>query len=220
MRIVTALAALLISAPAWAQVPAPAPMPLPTPQPPAAAPQPQVAPQPKKSRAEREEEAALDRREKTDNLLDRLALTRDGREAKLVEAMIWKQWIESGSPTGDLLLQYGATALNESDVEKAKGVLDALVETTPDFAEGWNKRATLNYYAGHYDNALSDVNAALALEPRHFAALSGRGLVLEAMNRKAEALESYRLALAVYPAMEGLKDKVRDLSLEVLGQPI
>ncbi len=211
MRIATALAALLIATPAWAQVP--------TPQPPAAA-QPQVAPQPEKSRAEREEEAALDRREKTDNLLDRLALTRDGREAKLVEAMIWKQWIESGSPTGDLLLQYGATALNESDVEKAKGVLDALVETTPDFAEGWNKRATLNYYAGRYDNALSDVNAALALEPRHFAALSGRGLVLEALNRKAEALESYRLALAVYPAMDGLKDKVRDLSLEVLGQPI
>lgn len=220
MRIVTALAALLIAAPAWAQVPAPAPMPLPVPQPPSAAPQPQAAPQPEKSRAEREEEAALDRREKTDNLLDRLALTRDGREAKLVEAMIWKQWIESGSPTGDLLLQYGATALNDSDVEKAKGVLDALVETTPDFAEGWNKRATLNYYAGRYDQALSDVNAALALEPRHFAALSGRGLVLEALNRKAEALESYRLALAVYPAMEGLKDKVRDLSLEVLGQPI
>lgn len=214
MRVLTALAALLIALPAWAQTPTPLPAP---PQPPAAEPK---AAAPEKSRAERAEEAALDRREKTDNLLDRLALTRDGREAKLVETMIWKQWIESGSPTGDLLLQYGATALNEDDLEKARALLDALVETTPDFAEGWNKRATLNYYMRRYDQALSDVNAALALEPRHFAALSGRGLVLEALNRKAEALDSYRRALAVYPAMEGLKDKVRDLSLDVLGQPI
>lgn len=213
MRILPALAALLIAVPAWAQTPTP----LPTSPQPAAGPK---AAAPEMSRAERAEEAALDRREKTDNLLDRLALTRDGREAKLVETMIWKQWVESGSPTGDLLLEYGATALNENDAGKARALLDALVETTPEFAEGWNKRATLNYYAGRYDQALSDVNAALALEPRHFAALSGRGLVLEALNRKAEALESYRLALAVYPAMEGLKDKVRDLTLEVQGQPI
>ncbi len=215
MRIVPALAALLIALPAWAQTPTPVPTP---PQPPAAA-EPK-AESPPKSRAERAEEAALDRREKTDNLLDRLALTRDGREAKLVETMIWKQWVESGSPTGDLLLEYGATALNEKDPEKALGLLDALVETNPDFAEGWNKRATLNYYGGRYEQALIDVNKALTLEPRHFAALSGRGLVLEALNRKAEALESYRLALAVYPAMEGLKDKVRELTLEVQGQPI
>lgn len=214
MRIVTALATLVIALPAWAQTPAPLPTP---PQPPIAAPQAETAP---KSRAERAEEAALDRREKTDNLLDRLALTRDAREAKLVETMIWKQWIESGSPTGDLLLEYGATALNDSDPEKASALLDALVETSPDFAEGWNKRATLNYYARRYEQALIDVNKALAIEPRHFAALSGRGLVLEALNRKAEALESYRLALAVYPAMAGLKDKVRDLTLEVQGQPI
>ncbi len=213
MRIVPALAALLIALPAWAQTPAPLPTP---PQPPA---EPKAA-APEKSRAERAEEAALDRREKTDNLLDRLALTRDGREAKLVETMIWKQWVESGSPTGDLLLEYGATALNENDGEKASALLDALVETTPEFAEGWNKRATLNYYARRYEQALSDVNKALAIEPRHFAALSGRGLVLEALNRKAEALESYRLALAVYPSMEGLKDKVKELTLEVEGEPI
>jgi tetratricopeptide (TPR) repeat protein len=215
MRVLTTLAIVLIAVPAWAQTPAPLPTP---PQPPAATEPKAEAPQ--KSRAERAEEAALDRREKTDNLLDRLALTRDAREAKLVETMIWKQWVESGSPTGDLLLEYGATALNEKDPEKALALLDALVETTPDFAEGWNKRATLNYYGGRYEQALIDINKALAIEPRHFAALSGRGLVLEALNRKAEALESYRLALAVYPAMEGLKDKVKELTLEVQGQPI
>jgi tetratricopeptide (TPR) repeat protein len=161
-----------------------------------------------------------DRAERMDALLDRLALTDDAREAKAVETLVWKYWVESGSPTADLLLEHGTAAMSEDEYKKARSLFDAVIDLKPDFAEAWNKRATLNFMVGNDNASLEDIAKVLSLEPRHFGALAGRGMIYERQNKKALALESYRRALAAYPAMAGMKDKIRKLALEVEGQRI
>ena len=74
-----------------------------------------------------------------------------------------------------------------------------MVVIAPDFAEGWNKRATVHYLMGNYDKSLSDVAKTLALEPRHFGALSGRGLIYIELEDEKRALEAFEEALAIHP---------------------
>ena len=88
-----------------------------------------------------------------------------------------------------------------------------IVAIAPGFAEGWNKRATVHYLLGNYDKSLTDIAETLALEPRHFGALSGRGLVYMALEEEELALDSFEAALEVYPLAHGARhnaDALRD----------
>ena len=78
-------------------------------------------------------------------------------------------------------------------------MLDDIVARAPDWAEGWNKRATVLYLMGEYDRSLTDIDRVLALEPRHFGALAGMGLIRIEKGETREALAAFRRALAVNP---------------------
>src|SRR6476646_8072318 len=84
----------------------------------------------------------------------------------------------------------------------AMPILDDIVMRAPDWAEGWNKRATVLYILGEQDRSLADIEHVLALEPRHFGALSGIGLIRIAKGQPREALAAYRRALAVNPFLK------------------
>ena len=120
-------------------------------------------------------------------------------EAQSIEGMIWSIWVQSDDGAVRALMQDGVSALSRGDYPHALGKFEQMVVVAPDFAEGWNKRATVHYLLGNYALSLADIAKTLELEPRHFGALSGRGLVYIALRDEARALKAFDAALAIHP---------------------
>jgi tetratricopeptide (TPR) repeat protein len=155
-----------------------------------------------------------------ESLYDRLAKAQDAKEAGVIAKQIERRWARSGSDTADLLLSRANTAVNLKDHNTALEVFDHIILLKPDWAEAYHRRATLFFSMQDYDGALRDLSMALQKEPRHFAALSGVGLVLQQLDRKKAALAAYKKALELHPNMENLKDIVKRLEPEVDGMKL
>ncbi len=155
-----------------------------------------------------------------DPLFERLLATDDFAEARNIEASIWRIWTEAGDETLDALMVRGIGAMGRRDFDVALESFNAIVETDPDFAEGWNKRATLYYLMGLYDDSVRDVERTLALEPRHFGALSGMGLIFTALDDAKAALAWFEQALAVNPHMPFVELRTRILKEMLDGEKI
>ena len=138
-------------------------------------------------------------------------LRKPGIEADPVEEKIWALWGASDSPTAEVLLAQARTAIEDGAPAEALSILNRLIGANPDFAEAWNKRATLYFMMKKYDDALSDIAKVLDLEPRHFGALAGKGMILERQKKYAAAREAYEAALAVNPTLEQVKAALKDL---------
>lgn len=154
--------------------------------------------------------SAQDRQGQLDALFAQL-LTADDSNWKALEDEIWALWARSGSASMDLLLKRGQDALEAGDLNRAIDHLSALTDHAPNFAEGWNARATAFYMAGELGLSLDDIARTLALEPRHFGALSGLGLILEELGEETRALEAYQHALAIHPHSDDIKSAVARL---------
>ena len=165
-----------------------------------------------------EDEAVL-RRDRLDALFERLAGD-DNPDWLSVQNEIWAQWSQSGSPAMDLLLARAESAMGEGRFELALRFLDDLVRLAPDFAEGWNKRATVYFLLGEYGRSVADIERTLALEPRHFGALSGLGMILERLGDKNGAMRTYRRGLELHPNLPGAADGVERLATEVDGREL
>jgi tetratricopeptide (TPR) repeat protein len=139
---------------------------------------------------------------------------------KRIEREIWAEWSKSGSPSMDLLLERGRAAMQAGDLQAAIEHLTALTDHAPDFAEGWNARATAYFQAGEYGPSIEDIGRTLTLNPRHFGALSGLGMILEQLGDEERALEAYKAALAIHPQLEGIQDTVERLESEAAGQEL
>lgn len=140
-----------------------------------------------------EEEAA-----EADRLLGELA--EPGREDwQRIEAELTRLWSRSGSEAMDLLLRRGTDALEAEDYALAVEHLTALTDHAPEFAEGWNARATAFFMLDEYALAMADVRRTLALNPRHFGALAGAGIMLEQMGEYELALRAMRAAEEINP---------------------
>jgi tetratricopeptide (TPR) repeat protein len=155
-----------------------------------------------------------------DELLGQLSKAQDAALAKRLAAAVQALWRRSGSDTVDLLTARSVEAQRAQKVEVAIKLMDEVVSLRPDYAEGWNRRATLHYMAKDYDEAMIDIRETLALEPRHFVAWLALGRILKESDLEAKALAAFRKALAINPAIEGLKREVDELALKVEGQPI
>jgi len=127
-------------------------------------------------------------------------LAEPGREDwNRVESEINRIWSRSGSPAMDMLLRRGSEAMEAEDHRAAIEHLTALTDHAPDFAEGWNARATAFYVSGEYALAIADIERVLALEPRHFGAISGLAIMLEEMGENALALGALRMVHEINP---------------------
>jgi tetratricopeptide (TPR) repeat protein len=153
-------------------------------------------------------------------LFEKLVSARTPDDARTIEEAIWDRWNRSGSISVDLLLDRGLEALAEGDYDRALGFLDEVVDLAPGFPEGWNKRATVYFLLDDYASALGDIEATLALEPRHFGAIGGLALILEELGDKEGALDAYRRVLGVYPWLEGAKESESRLTVEIEGRGI
>ncbi len=157
--------------------------------------------------------------EELDGLFDKL-LTADQAAAERIEQDIWREWSKSGSAAMDLLLLRGRDAMAMGDTSQAIEHLTALIDHAPDFAEGWNARATAYYQAGEYGPSIEDIAHTLTLNPRHFGALSGLGMIFEELGKTDKALEVYRAALAIHPHLGGVLESVARLEAEAAGQEL
>ncbi|WP_395687275.1 tetratricopeptide repeat protein [Aestuariivirga sp.] len=125
-----------------------------------------------------------------------------------VEQQIWQLWNSSDSPTAEALLQQSERAIAAQAPVEALAILDRLTGAYPDFAEAWNKRATLYFILDRYDASLRDIEKVLDLEPRHFGALTGKGMILMRQKKYAEARAAYEEALAVNPTLQGAEEAI------------
>ena len=140
-----------------------------------------------------------------DELFEQLGATKSPQEAQPLESAIWHIWILNDDGAVKDLMEEGLRAMQAQDYTRALRYFDQMVTIAPEFAEGWNKRATVYYLIDDYENSLADIDRTLALEPRHFGALSGQGLVYAALDKKQEALHAFESALSVHPNMIGAK---------------
>lgn len=155
-----------------------------------------------------------------DTLFSQLKGSPDAPAANGVEQSIWEIWHESGDRTIDGILADGLRAMASRDHLGALEAFDRIVMLAPGFAEGWNKRATVHYLMGNYAASAADIEKTLVLEPRHFGALSGLGLVKLALGDEAAALEAFEAALAVHPRLPGADTHIRALREKLKGRPI
>ncbi|WP_394688010.1 hypothetical protein [Hoeflea sp.] len=152
-----------------------------------------------------------------DGLFSELKRERDANQAKRISERIWARWRDSGSATTNLLLQWADKAMADKKNSLALDLLDQVVVLMPDFAEGWNRRATLHYAMGNHSKSMADINRVLALEPRHFGAMAGMAAILDASGNDALALRAWEQMLEVYPANRQAQTKVGELADKLAG---
>ena len=156
------------------------------------------------------EAAPADDAAKLDELFVELA--EEGRDDwERIEGEINRIWSKSGSPAMDLLLRRGNEALEAEDYATALDHFSALTDHAPDFAEGWNARATTFYLLGEYSLAIADVERVLAINPRHFGALSGLAFMFEAMGESELALEALHAVQKLNPNRPNINEAVTRL---------
>ncbi|HYG86176.1 MAG TPA: tetratricopeptide repeat protein [Azospirillum sp.] len=164
--------------------------------------------------------SALQDDARLDDLFRQLLSAPSDETAETVEDQIWTIWLEHPGREVLTLMQAGVQLLHKDDFKTALDLFDRIVAMAPDYAEGWNKRANAHYLLGNYPAAVADIRRTLALEPRHFAALAGLGLIYLSVEEPAGALKAFEGALAINPHMEGVREQVSKLRQELAGSPL
>ncbi len=138
---------------------------------------------------------------------------------KIAEDAIWKVWGRSGNATHDRLFRVGVEEMHSGELSRALGSFTTLIQVAPEFAEAWNKRATLYFMLGENDLSIADCEEVLSREPNHFGALSGYGLLMLRQGNYRRALEYFEQALTANPNMPGVQRNIDMITerLEELG---
>ena len=159
-------------------------------------------------------------RELLDDLFGRLKASTNAIEAAAIEGLIWKVWIHRGVAEVDQNMTLGIAAMGEGDFEGSLSYFDRVVRGDPGFAEGWNKRATVHFLMGNFDSSVADIRKTLTLEPRHFGALSGMGLIYDALGNSAAAVKVWEKALQINPHMASIRHRIEEIRADSKGNPI
>ena len=155
-----------------------------------------------------------------DRLFAVLQTTEDDERVRAAEALIWSIWIESEDATVAALMQRGIVAMSRRQLRRALDIFDDMVGQAPEFAEGWNKRATVHYLMGNLEESVADVEVTLDLEPRHFGALSGLGQIELIRGDEPAALAAFESALEVHPHLAGAKNMADALEEKLFGKDL
>jgi tetratricopeptide (TPR) repeat protein len=199
------VAAILAGAPVWAAAPSTAPEANPDGQ---APPVKQDEPPPKTPAEERAD------------LYARLAASKDADETAGIITRLLHSYSESGSDTADLLLRRARQAIGIEQYSDALKILDATIALLPDWAEGWNARATARYLDDDYNGSMADIAQTLKREPKHLGALMGMATILEARGKREEALKVYERALAIAPHWRNAEEAADKLKAALAGSEL
>ena len=153
-----------------------------------------------------------DRDIRLNQLFEHLKKSNNASLAFEIEMKIWNIW--STHPTHDSLTQSlakGSGLISKGELEAAYKIFSTIIESAPDWAEGWNKRATVLYLMGRYQESLKDIDEVLKRESRHFGALSGQGLVQTELKNYEKAIKSYQAVQKIYPSIRAAKVMIPQL---------
>jgi tetratricopeptide (TPR) repeat protein len=140
-------------------------------------------------------------------------------EAQPLEAAIWKRWSETQDDDARFPFSRGLESLEEQEFKEALRYFTEAARRAPNFAEAWNKKATVEYLLGDYAASVASIERTLAPEPKHFGALSGLGLINLQLDREEAALKAFEAALAVHPNLSSVKARVKQLKDKLAGKP-
>jgi tetratricopeptide (TPR) repeat protein len=154
------------------------------------------------------------------DLYARLAASTDADETEGVITLLLHSYSESGSDTADLLLKRARQAIGIENYADALKILDSEIAILPDWAEGWNARATARYLDDDYNGSMADIAQTLKREPKHIGALMGMGMILEARGKKEDALQVYNRVLAIAPHWRNAQDAADKLKAAVAGSEL
>ncbi len=132
--------------------------------------------------------------------------------AATAEAMLWNLWCQPGNSKAEMHFRAGVEAMQRHELSEAESLFTLVIELVSDFAEGWNKRATVRYMAQNFQESIADCRETLARNPNHFAALSGQGLCHMSLGQYDEAAVCFRKALEIHPHMKAVR---HNLSLAI-----
>ena len=152
------------------------------------------------------------------SLFQDLQTVTEAADIQRITAEIWQRW--STHPTEDTLtarLTRGVTMMNQGDYIHAEGIFTDIIAEDPNFAEAWNRRATLYFIMGQFGKSRADIAQTLAIEPRHFGALAGLGLIEMHLQNYEAALLAYEEAAAIHPHMGEVNDIITRLQEKVKG---
>jgi tetratricopeptide (TPR) repeat protein len=198
-----AIAAFLAGASAWAD------------EPPAAR-----EAQPDAPQAKQDEPPPKTPAEERADLYARLADSKDADETAGIITRLLHSYSESGSDTADLLLRRARQAIGIEQYSDALKILDSTITLLPDWAEGWNARATVRYLDDDYDGSMADIAETLKREPKHLGALMGMAAILEARGKREEALKVYERALAIAPHWRNAEEAADKLKAALAGEEL
>ena len=153
------------------------------------------------------------------DLFRQLQLAPELTQAQLIERRIWDIWHRHSDPQVSKTMAVGVLSMRSGALLKALAAFDKIVAIDPNFAEGWNKRATIYFMMGRYTASVKDIQRALYLEPRHFGALSGLGLIFDAIGRARLALKVWKQALAIHPNMPKIRSRMLELKRQLTKPP-
>ena len=149
--------------------------------------------------------------EQLNKLFSDLKISRES-SSFLIEQKIWKLW--NTHPNDEkltTLLAEGSVAVNNNQLTEAINIFTKVIEIDPDWAEAWNKRATVFYLVGKFQKSQDDIDKVLNLEKRHFGALAGQGLVNIQLKNFEKAIKSYQKALEIYPSMRSPEIMIKEI---------
>ncbi len=153
-----------------------------------------------------------------DQLFQSLIQAKDRQQSLDIETRIWALWLQAGDQTIDAEMARGVGSLNAGDLPSALESFDKIIALDPEFAEGWNKRATVYYLMGDLKRSVLDIERTVALEPRHFGAFSGLGLIYLATGDDPAALRAFERVLEINPHYGNIENQVQELRKKIKGR--
>ncbi len=141
--------------------------------------------------------------DQTDSRLDDLFVTlqnsEDTMELQEAESTIWEIWYDSGEQDIDSMMKEARKAVTAGEYAIAEEIYSQVIDRLPEFSEGWNRRATIRYYRRDYQGSLQDIHQTLVLEPRHFGAIWGLGMILGWQREYGAAIAAFERLLEIKP---------------------
>ena len=200
-----AVAAFLAGASAWADEPPTAP---------------EATPDAQAPQAKKDEPPPKTPAEERADLYGRLAAAKDADETAGIITLLLHSYSESGSDTADLLLKRAHQAIGVENYVDALKILDTTIALLPDWAEGWNARATARYLDDDYNGSMADIAQTLKREPNHLGALMGMGMILEARGKREDALKVYERVLGIAPHWRNAQEAADKLKAALAGSEL
>ena len=155
-----------------------------------------------------------------DALFNTLKISTSVDVLQKTEADIWAIWFDSGSEEIDELMGLAAMAVQSSQLTQAEILYSKVIKMAPEYSEGWNRRATVKYYQNDYSGSLLDIQQTLALEPRHFGAIWGLGMILGRERDFSGAITAFERLLEIKPNAPDAQPRIEILKQELLDSSV